>query len=71
MKKIIVFLCLILFSMFNSICFCAEKLTDDGYGLITTSVSKYPEVMNNPKDIVRYLSGMESEFSGFINKNNK
>lgn len=70
MKKIIVFLCLILFSMFNSICFCAEKLTDDGYGLITTSVSKYPEVMNNPKDIVRYLSGMESEFSGFINKNN-
>ena len=70
MKKIVVLLCLILLSMFNSICFCAEKLTDDGYGVITTSVSKNTDVINNPKDIVTYLSGMETEFGNFISKNN-
>lgn len=70
MKKVLVSICLFLLSMFSCVGYCAEKLTDDGYGLITTSVSKSTDVFTEPYDIVRYLSGMESEFSDFINKNN-
>ncbi len=69
MKRILVFLCITLLLMFNCVSTNAQELTDDGYGLIKTSVSKNTDILKNPKDIVLYIAGMETEFDNFISKN--
>lgn len=68
MKKVLILLCLILLSMLNSFVFSSEKLTENGYNSITKKVAQNTSVLDNPKHIISYFSGMEVDFNSFINE---
>jgi len=62
MKKFLIFLCAMLFTAFWTPAFSKLQLTENGLDLITTKSVN----LSSPKEIIQYLSGMESEFEQFI-----